>query len=794
MTPPLWPSQTPVPKRNLVSTFALTFLLLFPPSLRADDLGQNEFGINEHILSYEDYPQACDEIIASGVKWVRISSEWGALEPSRGYHDPARLAKVDYVVNRLTSSGVNILWVLCYTAPWASSVPASNPWASRYRPLQWSDWENFVSFLVGRYPQIKHWEVWNEPDSDNFWKSSDADYAELLRRAAIRIRAASSANKVLLGGLALSSGGVDSYGIGSFLDVILTAGAAQDFDLLNYHAYGGSPRWMRLNKGMQDVINKHGLQSCKIWLTEVGYSTSGNSALEYKKADYVDQTYVAHLRMKNVERLFWYVYRSPTVPGNELESNFGLENNARVPLRAYSHFQAIGGAETEFALQKQFPSVAAQTPSRLTLKFVSTAGSDGSSVTDYVADGSVKRIAAGTYMYLQVQDSWLYDANGGLDTRAFLDVTYLDTGNGSCTVHYDAQNSAYQALSKVKTGLGVWKVASFPLDNVKFANRQNWASDLRLYAAGSDLIVSRAVIRKEMQRARLIFGSSEKFRLLERTDETNSASVGYAPLVTSAGLECRRLLNDSKMLFFNVSDGFVNPTDTHVTIGIKFLDTGTDTFILRYNAIGNVSKGMHIQKTGTGTWRYIQIPITDANFVNGLSYNGDFGLSNGADGGVEDIAAADVTINRIGAKFATTEQLRLITQPLELNPGNIGYTPAATVGGEECRAILDNGKSLFFQVADAFVRSGDTQVTIGINYWDAGVDSFILRYNAIGNPYKGLHIQKTNTNTWKYVQVQLTDADFKDAMAYNADFSLSNGGDNSIEYIRSTDVQVPSHP
>ncbi|WP_187274347.1 hypothetical protein [Paenibacillus sp. N3.4] len=42
---------------------------------------------------------------------------------------------LDNMVNQLTAKGIHIVWILCYTAPWASSMPGlPSPDIARYKP------------------------------------------------------------------------------------------------------------------------------------------------------------------------------------------------------------------------------------------------------------------------------------------------------------------------------------------------------------------------------------------------------------------------------------------------------------------------------------------------------------------------------------------------------------------------------------------------------------------------------------------------------------------------------------
>ncbi|MFH1500101.1 MAG: hypothetical protein ABII82_20025, partial [Verrucomicrobiota bacterium] len=154
--------------------FASLVLVFFCPLHAIQGSDADFYGINEHPHIYaSDHEALCDQIIASGTKWVRISPVWGDIETSKNVYNTAYIARIDAIVDRLTSHDVNVVWVLCYTASWASSAPTDAPYRSRYKPANWEDWDSFVTWATGHFgDRITNWEVWNEPDHHGFWKDT----------------------------------------------------------------------------------------------------------------------------------------------------------------------------------------------------------------------------------------------------------------------------------------------------------------------------------------------------------------------------------------------------------------------------------------------------------------------------------------------------------------------------------------------------------------------------------------------------------------------------------------------
>lgn len=119
-----------------------------------------------------------------------------------------------------------------------SSNPASHP--ERHAPATMSEWTGLVTAFLDlagrRYGnatlELWRFEVWNEPDIDNFWEDSRASFFELYNATARAIKAYNPALKV--GGPALASK-VDF--LHEFLGYCELHGVP--LDLISFHAKGG---------------------------------------------------------------------------------------------------------------------------------------------------------------------------------------------------------------------------------------------------------------------------------------------------------------------------------------------------------------------------------------------------------------------------------------------------------------------------------------------------------------------------------------------------------------------------
>lgn len=91
-------------------------------------------------------------------------------------------------------------------------------------------------------------------------------------------------------------------------------------------------------------------------------------------------------------------------------------------------------------------------------------------------------------------------------------------------------------------------------------------------------------------------------------------------------------------MYFNVDDGYLFDGANPVTINVTYLDQGTDSWELQYDATGSATKSAGIvTKTNSGQWKQVTFHLNDARFANrqagGGKYAGsDFRIWNRGDG------------------------------------------------------------------------------------------------------------------------------------------------------------------
>jgi hypothetical protein len=253
--------------------------------------------------------------VAAGAGWTRVPIYWGNVERSTGVMDWSAVDRVaaDDQANGLTTNAILLGTPSQYATAGQPGIalpqvgkrpvplsglgdqktevsPASSAPQNLYQPI-FSDgtdipspgkainpgnpWARFVYAAVARYaPQIRHWEIWNEPDYPFFWNSSVQDYYRLLKVAYIAAKFADPGSTVLLGGLAIY---ISPGWLESLFEVMKTdpARVQRDangwyFDILPIHIYSNSYETYYQVRRVRTLLQKYGLGGKSIWINESG--------------------------------------------------------------------------------------------------------------------------------------------------------------------------------------------------------------------------------------------------------------------------------------------------------------------------------------------------------------------------------------------------------------------------------------------------------------------------------------------------------------------------------------------
>jgi hypothetical protein len=260
---------------------------------------------------------------AAGVGLVRQPFLWSRIETAPGVLD---YSVYDDVVASAAVAGMTVLPVILDAPPWRSAGPAVAPGEDMYPPAQADAFAVLAGLLALRYgpngkfwaanPDLPYvpihsWQIWNEPNTLQFWASGPdpAAYTRLLRAAAGAIRAADPAAEIVTGGLPESLGGTP---VGRYLDGMYDAGARGTFDTLAIHPYARDAEGaLDVLRSARAVLDRHGDAQKPIWATEFGWASGGPPSLvtttEASQATRVRDTIVLMQRARSALRLRGFV-------------------------------------------------------------------------------------------------------------------------------------------------------------------------------------------------------------------------------------------------------------------------------------------------------------------------------------------------------------------------------------------------------------------------------------------------------------------------------------------------------
>lgn len=204
----------------------------------------------------------------AGVRVLRVSFGWDDLEPARDEYD---FRPVDQLLRVASEFGVRLIPYVCYTPPWLAPPDTKPSDIYRTPPTELAEFEQLMELLSSKYRgRFQSWELWNEPDNQEYWLGTPAEYASLLAAGARGVKRGDPDARVVLGGIA---GHLD------FLEQLLSQhGAADAIDVINLHSY--SETWnpepleaiTTYLERAAELARSYG-QAEPLWLAEVGYST-----------------------------------------------------------------------------------------------------------------------------------------------------------------------------------------------------------------------------------------------------------------------------------------------------------------------------------------------------------------------------------------------------------------------------------------------------------------------------------------------------------------------------------------
>ena len=259
-----------------------------------------------------------DTLDRLGVDLVRFTIDWSKVEARRGDRD---WSSVDPVLGALRARGIRTVVTLYGTPGWANGGQSAN-WA----PTSASTFAAFAAAAANRYPWVKDWLIWNEPNQRRWLRpTAPSTYVQkLLNPAYAAIHRASPGTRVA-GGVTAPRGSTGGVAPVAWIRGMRAAGAR--LDAYAHHPYpldrlqtpsAGACRYCEtitmasLQRLLREVTAAWG-SGKRIWLTEYGYQTNPPDRLlgvsTATQARYIGEAAWLTFKARNVDMLIHYLYR-----------------------------------------------------------------------------------------------------------------------------------------------------------------------------------------------------------------------------------------------------------------------------------------------------------------------------------------------------------------------------------------------------------------------------------------------------------------------------------------------------
>ena len=375
---------------------------------------------------------------------------WGAVNPSNGTYNWANL---DAWV--AANAGKDMIYDLAYTPQWASLYPNNNAGACS-PPSSLTYWDSYLTAIATRYPQIKYWEIWNEPQDPRSWCGATVGSNGPISTLAIMSQHASSIIKrinplaVILSPATTSwyPGGLGAAWMGTFLR------DGGTFDVFAFHGYIANPGMAEdetaIVASVRAVMAAAGV-SKPMWNTEAGWYTESQHILATaRQPGFLAKMYIIQQSL-GVARFVWYEYQERALWGEMYNPSTG--DNANVP--AYNAvYDWLTGAtlSTPCSVTSSIETCSYRRPGGYVAQAVWETNSSGSTyiytyakgMTQYVdLTGAVHLLSGATVI---IGDAPILLENGDIPAySATFSSDTLPIGTNSITAVYDGDT--YHATS-----------------------------------------------------------------------------------------------------------------------------------------------------------------------------------------------------------------------------------------------------------------------------------------------------------------------------------------------------------
>lgn len=307
---------------------------------------------NKGIMLHIKHPYGTDmektiELLnAIGIKNVRIDIAWSFIVENNEQYG---IDMYDKWISRLDSEGIKIVAVLAY--PNANMV-SNGKTISNDKEIE--KFLSYVNLVSNRYQQIKKFEIWNEPNLNQYLSDAEIQlYSKMVNQAYNIIKKNNKEAEIYAGATYTPANNSSEYiKSDEFFQKIINNGSYINSNVFSFHPYENSKglnnNWIKKqNQIHKELANSNGGFQ-KLAVTEYGVSTATTYYSQEEQANKMVQQTVFQ-EQYNLESQILYNFKDYTPDKDKLSSNYGLIDTSYIPKLSYyamkKYYENTNGAE-----------------------------------------------------------------------------------------------------------------------------------------------------------------------------------------------------------------------------------------------------------------------------------------------------------------------------------------------------------------------------------------------------------------------------------------------------------------